>query len=89
MSLPFPFILPNGFVAIYGEFENSLSGMIPSDRKFVFGYIYQIATDVYSVYDNDYVLYNKNDVNVRLIWDNVPYQQIEAAKLAGVDEIIP
>lgn len=84
-SLPFTFTVPYGYVAVYGEFENSLSGMVPGDRDFVFGYIYQIGQNVTNVYNDDYVLYNKKEVEVRLIWDNVPYQQIEAAKLAGID----
>jgi hypothetical protein len=86
MALPFNYTVPSNAVAIYGSFPNSLSGMIPDNSDFVFGYVYQIGQDVYNVAPNDYVMYNYRNQEVRLLFDNKPYVIIEAAKLAGIDK---
>lgn len=89
MALPFNYTVPYGYVAVYGEFPNSLSGMQPNNTDYVFGYVYQIGFDVTSVYFDDYVMYNKKDQTVQLLFDGKPYVVIEAARLAGVDQITP
>lgn len=87
-----PLLLPYGYVLLYNlEQTSSLHGIRPSnplDNKMFFANVYQISSGLPTVL-NSQVLYNPKDAVCKLVWDRREYLEIEEARLAGIDQIIP
>jgi len=86
-----PFILPNGYVLVYGIGTiASTTGIVPNNDIFRFGAVSQVwAGGEVFVYAGTSVMFNENDVFCRLAYNNWPYTMIEAARLAGSEEPPP
>jgi hypothetical protein len=90
-----PFYLQQGLCLIYGKDLVSRSGIQATDINWKWGSIYDInylAVPIYQFHVGDQVLYNSEDVDVRLAYftePNSPYTVYETSKLAGRDNPIP
>ena len=90
MALPFLYTVSPDCVLIYGAgVEQSLSGVVPDRTNYKYGYIETVGSNVYNFVYGNFVLFNEDDVKVRLLWGGFPYTEIEGARLAGVDELAP
>lgn len=86
-----PIILPPGYILVYGDFQQSYSGVVPGDTSWRFGTVYQIwdGGTTY-VYGGDPVMYKNTDVEVKLATGNEPFQyQMIKARLVTKDIITP
>jgi hypothetical protein len=90
MALPFPYTVAPDSVMIYGAgVQQSLSGVIPDRTNYKYGYVWDVGSGIYNFVYGNFVLFNEDDIKVKLLWNGFPYSEIEGAKLAGVDEAIP
>ena len=88
MSVPIQ--LPSGNVLLYNlDVTTSFNGVSVQSPPFKWGSVYAIGYNVYSVSGGQQVLYNPNEAVCKLVWDRQIYLEVEEAKLAGIDRIMP
>lgn len=84
-----PVTLPAGYIIVYGDNITSSSGITPDNINFRFGSIYQIWDGgAPFVYGGDLIMYNVNDVTVRLTYGSAAQYNMMPARLV-TKEVIP